>query len=371
MKNAAVTTHETFVSPATEIIEEAACGRMVILVDDEDRENEGDLVLAAEFCTPEAINFMATHGRGLICLALTRERCHTLSLPLMAQGNGSRLETAFTVSIEAVHGVTTGISAADRSRTVKAAIDDDTTSRDLRTPGHVFPLMARDGGVLVRAGHTEAAIDIPRLAGLKQAGVICEIMNEDGTMARLADLLPFAQRHGLKIGTIADLIKYRLSHDRLISRVSEGSFHSSHGGNFNLYVYKSLIDGVEHVALVKGDVSTGGPVLTRVHALDIVTDVLGIASGGPVQHAMLEIAKEGRGVVVLLRQPQASGLSQTLADTSEKGIDLRIFGVGAQILCDLGVRDIILLSNSHRDVVGLEGYELEVVECRPFVKTSS
>ena len=363
-----------FLSPADEIIEAARQGRMVVLVDDEDRENEGDLVIPAQFCGAEAINFMAKHGRGLICLALTRSRCEHLGLPLMAQGNEPRLRTAFTVTIEAREGVTTGISAADRARTVAVAIDPASTRTDLVSPGHIFPLMARDGGVLVRAGHTEAAVDIARLAGLDPSGVICEIMNDDGSMARLPDLVGFAQRHGLKVGTIADLIEYRLKHDRLVERDLAATFHSRFGGDFRLQVYVNLLDGVEHVALVKGDVTTPEPVLVRVHGVNLLEDLLGEGESGrgdQLHRAMELIGKAGRGVVVLLREPSPRSITRLLYERMgqepPRPRDLRVYGVGAQILSDLGVRDMILLSNTDRTIVGLEGFHLRVVETRPIL----
>ena len=363
-----------FLSPADEIIEEARRGRMVVLVDDEDRENEGDLLIPARFCDAAAINFMAKHGRGLVCLALTRQRCEDLGLPLMAQGNESRLSTAFTVSIEAREGVTTGISAADRARTVAVAIDPAKGRGDLVSPGHIFPLMAREGGVLVRAGHTEAAVDIARLAGFEPAGVICEIMNDDGTMARLPDLVGFAQRHGLKVGTIADLIAYRLRNDRLVERDVATTFHSRFGGDFRLQVYANVLDGVEHVALVKGDVTTPEPVLVRVHAVDMLEDLLGMGESGrgdQLHRAMEIIGAAGRGVVIVLREPTPDAIGHrvraTLGHHPARPRDLRVYGIGAQILHDLGVKDMILLSNTGRQIVGLEGYGLSVVETRPIV----
>jgi 3,4-dihydroxy 2-butanone 4-phosphate synthase / GTP cyclohydrolase II len=361
-----------FLSPIEDILEDAARGRMFVLIDDEDRENEGDLVIPAAHCDAAAINFMAKHGRGLICLALPRRRCEELGLPLMAHGNESRLSTAFTVSIEAREGVTTGISAADRARTVAVAIDPKSTRADLATPGHVFPLMARDGGVLVRAGHTEAAVDIARLAGLTPAGVVCEIMNDDGTMARLPDLVAFAQRHGLKVATIADLIAHRLRYDRLVERSIATQLHSRTGGDFRLQVYANTLTGVEHIALVKGDLEQGGPVLVRVHALNVLEDVLGDGDegrGDQLRAAMEAIAAEGRGVIVVLREPSPTSVSDRirakLADGRRPPRDLRDYGIGAQILRDLGVTDMVLLSNTERTIVGLEGYGLRVVDQRP------
>ncbi len=360
------------ISAIEDIIAAARRGEMFILVDDEERENEGDLVIAAQFCDAQAVNFMAKYGRGLICLALTRERCERLGLPLMAQGNESRLSTAFTISIEAKEGVTTGISAADRARTIAVAIDPEATRDDLVTPGHVFPVMARDGGVLVRAGHTEAAVDIARLAGLYPAGVICEIMNDDGTMARLPELLRFAERHGLKIGTIADLIAYRLKHDRLVERKVATRFHSRYGGDFRLQVYVNVLDRIEHLALVKGEVAGEQPVLVRVHAVDILEDLLGEGASGrgdQLHRAMRIIGDAGRGVVVVLREPAPDAISRHIAarlgDGTRTPKDLRVYGIGAQILNDLGVRKMILLSNTGRVIHGLEGYGLELVETRP------
>jgi 3,4-dihydroxy 2-butanone 4-phosphate synthase/GTP cyclohydrolase II len=355
-------------SPTAEIIEAARNGQMFVLVDDEGRENEGDLVIPAQMATPQAVNFMAKYGRGLICLSLTGERVEHLKLPLMARHNGTRHQTAFTVSIEAREGVTTGISASDRARTIAVAIDPSKGSQDIVTPGHIFPLMAREGGVLVRAGHTEAAVDIARLAGLIPAGVICEIMNDDGTMARRDDLLTFAQRHGLKIGTIADLIAYRRRHDRIVERLTEVPFKSRHGGDFRLLVYVNRVAYAEHIALVKGDISGADPVLVRMHALNVLDDVLGDVSGGRermLQTSMRMIAEAGRGVVVLIREPLPTSLSDRVkaasGDATRPVPELRDYGVGAQILLDLGVHEMILLSNTKRTIVGLEGYGLKVV----------
>ncbi len=381
-------------SPIEDVIEDARNGRMFILIDDEDRENEGDVVIPAQMATPELINFMAKHARGLICLAMTRDRVDQLGLPLMSRDNESRHTTAFTVSIEAREGVTTGISASDRARTIAVAIDPTKGRRDIVSPGHVFPLVARDGGVLVRAGHTEAAVDLARLAGLIPAGVICEIMNDDGTMARLPDLVKFAQLHGLKIAKIADLIAYRRSKDRLVKRAVESRLDSRYGGAFRMIVYVNEISQTEHIALVKGDVAGGAPVLVRMHALNVLDDVLGDRSAGrgEVLHdAMRMIAAAERGVVVLIREPKASSISERVrarqGDTpgnvaalgdhlSEHGraaaavahvigTELRDYGVGAQILLDLGVRDMILLSNNRRTVIGLDGYGLRIIERRP------
>ena len=357
---------------AEDIIEEARKGRMFILVDDEDRENEGDLVIPAQWATPEAINFMAKHARGLICLALTRERVEQLGLPLMAQNNGTRHQTAFTVSIEAREGVTTGISAADRARTVSVAIDPSCGPQDIVTPGHVFPLVARDGGVLERTGHTEAAVDLARLAGLNAAGVICEIMNDDGTMARRNDLINFAQRHGLKIGTISDLIAYRRRYDSIVRRLSESSFESIYGGGFRCVIYVNKVTMAQHIALVKGDPAAGGPVTVRMHAVNIFTDALGqrdTGRGGEVEASMRLIADEGRGVIVLIREPVTVMLSEQRRLAGEQiepaGGELRDYGVGAQILIDLGVKEMVLLTNSQKSIVGLEGFGLKIVGHKP------
>jgi 3,4-dihydroxy 2-butanone 4-phosphate synthase/GTP cyclohydrolase II len=362
-----------FLSPIEEIIDEARNGRMFVLVDDEDRENEGDLVIPAQMATPEVINFMAKNGRGLICLSLTSQRVEELSLPLMPQDNRQRQSTAFTVSIEAREGVTTGISAPDRARTISVAIDPSAKMGDIVTPGHVFPLQARDGGVLVRAGHTEAAVDISRLAGLNPSGVICEIMNEDGTMARLPELIKFAQYHGMKIGAIADLIAYRRRFDRTIERVVETELHSRFGGDFRMVVFGSTLEGTEHVALVKGNVKGDAPVMVRMHAVNILEDLLGDHHrqwGGGLQQAMEMIGTAERGVVVLIRETRATNLSERItaelgakADGGE-GAQLRDYGVGAQILIELGVKNLILLTNMPKRVVGIEGYGLNIVETR-------
>ncbi|HVI53007.1 MAG TPA: 3,4-dihydroxy-2-butanone-4-phosphate synthase [Candidatus Sulfotelmatobacter sp.] len=361
--------HE-YLSPIEEIIEEARQGRMFILVDDEDRENEGDLVIPAQMATPEAVNFMARYGRGLICLSMTKERVQQLGLKLMAQDNASRHQTAFTVSIEAREGVTTGISAADRARTIEVAIDPKKGAADIGSPGHVFPLVARDGGVLVRAGHTEAAVDVARLAGLTPAGVICEIMNDDGTMARTPDLVKFAQFHGLKIGTIADLIAYRRKNDKIVRRSVESTLNSVYGGEWKMIVYTNTVAYAEHIALVKGDITSGGPVLARAHALNVLDDVLGAfdtGKAGLLHESMRIVGEEGRGVVLLIREPSPTSLSDRIKAHIEGNADagaLRDYGVGAQILLDLGVSEMILLSNTKRTIIGLEGYGLKVVEQR-------
>jgi len=366
-------TFQELVTPAEDIIEEARRGRMFILVDDEDRENEGDIVIPAQMATPEVINFMARHARGLICLAMTRERIEELGLPLMANKNGTRMQTAFTVSIEAREGVTTGISAADRARTVSVAIDPSCGPQDLVTPGHVFPLMARDGGVLERTGHTEAAVDIARLAGLHPAGVICEIMNDDGSMARRDDLIRFAQLHGLKIGTIADLIAYRRKYDSIVKRAAELPLDSHFGGGFRAIIYTNKSSRQQHVALVKGDIGGESPVLVRMHAMNIFSDVLGEirpGRGGEIEQCMRLISQEGRGVIVLIRE----SLEVVMAERQRRdGLpvapslpgELRDYGVGAQILLDLGVHNMLLLTNSKKNMVGLEGFGLAIVGQRP------
>ncbi|WP_188259333.1 3,4-dihydroxy-2-butanone-4-phosphate synthase [Azospirillum tabaci] len=363
--------HE-YLSRPEEIIEEARQGKMFILVDDEDRENEGDLVIPAQCATPEAVNFMAKYGRGLICLAMDQNHIERLRLPLMAQQNGTRHQTAFTVSIEAREGVTTGISAADRARTIQVAIDPTAGPDAIVTPGHVFPLLARDGGVLVRAGHTEASVDIARMAGMTAAGVICEIMNDDGTMARLPDLVKFAQFHGLKVGTIADLIAYRRRTETIVEQKLAATLDSRFGGRFQMYVYVNKVAYAEHIALVRGDISGDEPVLVRMHALSVLDDVLGdrsAARDGELQASMEMIAREGRGVIVLLREPMANSLTESVKARLEGHENptpaLRDYGVGAQILLDLGVRDMVLLSNRKKSIIGLEGYGLTVLGHRP------
>jgi 3,4-dihydroxy 2-butanone 4-phosphate synthase/GTP cyclohydrolase II len=344
---------------AEEIIEEARNGRMYILVDDEDRENEGDLIIPAQMATPVAINFMATHGRGLICLALDRKRVEALGLEPMSRDNRESMQTAFTTSIEAKTGVTTGISAADRARTVSVAIDASKGPDDIVTPGHVFPLAARDGGVLVRAGHTEAAVDISRLAGLNPAGVICEIMNEDGTMARLDDLVTFARKHDMKIGTIRDLIEYRMRNDHLVERVAEDNFESDYGGAWRMMTYRNTVDGSESYVLQKGEVKSGEPTLARVHPISIFDDVLGKpgARKRTLQRAMQAVGDHGAGVIVIITGRPASGYGESEAE--------RNVGIGSQILADLGIEDMILLSNSQPNVVAIEGYGLNIVDHRP------
>jgi 3,4-dihydroxy 2-butanone 4-phosphate synthase / GTP cyclohydrolase II len=362
------TEYSDAISSIEDIIEDARNGRMFILVDHEDRENEGDLVIPAEMCTAAAVNFMAMHGRGLICLAMTGARIEALGLPLMSPKNSSRHETAFTLSIEAREGVSTGISAADRALTVAVAIDPAKGAQDIATPGHVFPLRARDGGVLVRAGHTEAAVDVSRLAGLNPAGVICEIMNDDGTMARLPDLIGFAQKHALKIGTISDLIAYRRRNDNLVRVSTETTVTSEFGGDWQMRIYTDDTEGAEHVVLIKGDVSSADPVLVRMHTMDPLLDVVGLGPTGRTGEfgdAMRLIAAEGRGVLVLLRDLH----SKMVSDNEVSPQILRQYGLGAQILSSLGLKDLILLTNSPRPkVVGLEAYGLSIVGTRTIPK---
>ncbi len=361
------------ISSIDEIIEDMRNGKPVIIVDDEDRENEGDLVIAAQMATPENINFMAKDGRGLICLPLEEAMVDRLGLHLMGRGNNSRHRTAFTVSIEAMEGVTTGISAADRAKTIQTAINPQNGHDSIATPGHVFPLRARAGGVLVRAGHTEASVDLAKMAGFSGAGVICEIMNDDGTMARLNDLVGFSERHNLKIGTIADLIAYRRRNEKMVECIHDGKFTSRFGGEFNIHVYAAQLEYAEHIALVKGDISAAGdePVLVRMHAHNIMNDVLAAGSDNLLQKSMEMIEAEGRGVIVLLRSPNATSLSDSLVEPrdapSAKPCDkgLRDYGIGAQILLDLGVKNMVLLSNSPKTVVGLDGYDLHIVGHRP------
>ncbi|MBI1250158.1 MAG: 3,4-dihydroxy-2-butanone-4-phosphate synthase [Alphaproteobacteria bacterium] len=363
-----------YISPIEEVVEEARQGRMFILVDAEDRENEGDLVIPAQFATPDKVNFMARFGRGLICLAMTAERTRALGLEPMAPRNETRHKTAFTVSIEAREGISTGISAHDRAHTIAVAIDPTKSAADITTPGHVFPLEARPGGVLVRAGHTEASVDIARLAGLLPSAVICEIMKDDGAMARLPDLIGFAQFHNLKIGTIADLIGYRRQHDHMIEKLGERPFKSRFGDAFRIVIFKNTLDGAEYPALVKGDIAPDRPALVRVHRLDFGADVL--AGAGPrgqlIDHAMAEIAREeGAGVIVIIWDRQTSALSSRFlgaqpADIADPSLMLREYGVGAQILRELGVRQMVLLSDSPHTLVGLDGYGLTIAGWRGF-----
>jgi 3,4-dihydroxy 2-butanone 4-phosphate synthase/GTP cyclohydrolase II len=360
-------------SSIEEVIEEAKQGRIFILVDDENRENEGDLCIPAEMATSDVINFMAKYARGLICLAMERSRVEQLGLSLMTRRNEGRHETAFTVSIEAREGVTTGISAHDRAHTISVATNANKGQDDIVTPGHVFPLVARDGGSLVRAGHTEAVVDIARLAGLTPAGVICEIMNDDGTMARLPDLLSFAQQHDLKVATIADLISHRRRTESIVERSLESVLDSRYGGSWRMIVYLNKVTYAEHIALIKGDITGETPILVRMHSLNVMEDVLGDQSGsrggGELQSAMRCIADKGRGVVVVMREPTSTALSEKIRSKIKTAIpeggtenELRDYGVGAQILLDLGIKEMILLTNSEQTVIGLEGYGLSIFE---------
>ena len=363
------------INPIEDVIADAKAGKLFILVDDQDRENEGDLCIIGEYATPEAVNFMAIHGRGLICLALTRHKADELGLSLMEQRNESRHSTAFTTSIEAREGVTTGISAHDRSHTINVAIKPDATINDITTPGHIFPLVAREGGTLVRAGHTEAIIDIAKAADSNPSGVICEIMNDDGTMARLPDLVGFAASHDLKIGAIADLIAWRRRNETLVSRISEIIINSEFGGEWRMMVYRNDITGVEHIALLKGDLLSDEPVLVRMHALDMMVDVLAETkqsrSFGELHTAMQMIAEKGRGVIVLLRESNSSSISHLVASrldvdkNKSSSPELRDYGVGAQILSDLDVNDMVLLTNSRPNIIALEGYGLNISGWQP------
>jgi 3,4-dihydroxy 2-butanone 4-phosphate synthase/GTP cyclohydrolase II len=343
---------------------------MYILVDDEDRENEGDLIIPAQMATPDAINFMATHGRGLICLSMTKARCEQLGLTPMARENRESMQTAFTVSIEAREGVTTGISAADRARTISVAVDASMGPDDIVSPGHVFPLTARDGGVLVRAGHTEAAVDISRLAGLNPSGVICEIMKDDGTMARMDDLVAFARMHNLKMGTIRDLIAYRRKHDHLVEKRAEMKFQSKWGGEWTAMTFYNKATGDETMALVKGRIDPEQPTLVRMHTMSMFVDVFGEENerSGLLSRSMEAIAAEGAGVIVVINKPMKGMVSrfmQLRAEGKQAGApeieELRDYGGGAQILTELGVHDMILLTNTHHTLVGLEGYGLSIV----------
>ncbi len=364
------TSYTHHLSRVEDIIADVKAGKPVIIVDDETRENEGDLIIAAEMATAQNINFMAREGRGLICLPMERRMIERLGLEQMGRGDNTSHRTAFTVSIEAKEGVTTGISAADRAHTIQTAINPDTKPTDIATPGHVFPLLARDGGVLVRAGHTEAAVDLATMAGFGGAGVICEIMNDDGTMARLPDLVEYGQKHDLKIGTIADLIAYRRRTDTLVNNVYTGDFHSEYGGAYTMKLYRNTLSGQEHIALIKGDITEANaqenaPILVRMHSVDIMVDILGEQSDSSLYKSMDIIDNAGCGVIVMLRDTQPDGLSKKLSGSgdAQNGVakrPLKDYGIGAQILRDLGVRHMKLLSNTAKTVVGLDGYGLSI-----------
>jgi 3,4-dihydroxy 2-butanone 4-phosphate synthase/GTP cyclohydrolase II len=358
-----------YLATIAEIIAEAKLGKMFILVDDKGRENEGDLVIPAIMCDDKKINFMARYGRGLVCLALTQSRVQELELPLMSFNNESHHKTAFTISIEAREGISTGISAFDRAKTIKDAIDPQKGKEAIVSPGHIFPLKAENGGVLVRAGHTEAAIDVAQLAGLNPSGVICEIMNDDGSMARMPDLIKFAGQHQMKIATIADLIEYRHKNEKLIEIVSRQKFVSKVAGEFDAIIYKSKIDGVEHIALLKGKIDKISPTLVRMHHLNILRDCLDDAKSsgtGLLLKSLKKISRAKSGVVVLIRQPDESVLhlleeeKNLRKNRQKKEKALRNYGIGAQILADLGVKNMILLTNSKKAVIGLEGYEIKI-----------
>jgi len=367
-----------FLSPIEEIVDEARNGRMFVLVDNEDRENEGDLIIPAQMATPEAINFMATHGRGLICLSMTKNRIDELELSPMGRRNPGKLDTAFTVSIEATEDVTTGISAADRAKTIQVAIDKNSGPSNIRTPGHVFPLTAREGGVLVRAGHTEAAVDIARIAGLNPASVICEIMKDDGTMARLKDLIPFCKTHNLKIGSIADLIRYRVNNDPIIKRKNNNILITKSYGDWNIFSYENTVnkDGPEHLALVKGKLNNTSSVLVRVHISNFIND----AFDGEIENSeaksnesislkesMSEINKNGSGLIVVINYQDSSHILSSYIDGNNVWNEedkIRENGIGAQIIRDQGVKEMVLLSKSKREVVGLEGFDIKIIDQR-------
>jgi len=365
-----------FLSSIEEIVDEARNGRMYVLVDNEDRENEGDLIIPAQMATPDAINFMATYGRGLICLSMTKNRIEELELTPMEKRNTSKLDTAFTVSIESTKDVTTGISAADRAKTIQVAIDKSSGPSDISTPGHVFPLMARDGGVLVRAGHTEAAVDISRIAGLNSTAVICEIMKDDGTMARLKDLIPFCKKHNLKIGSISDLIRYRVNNDPIIKRKNNNVLNTKKYGEWNIYSYENTVNasGPEHLALVKGKLSESSPVLVRVHVSNFVNDAFDGVIGDKgnknfisLDESMSEINKKGSGLIVVINYDDSSHALSKYIDGNDAWNEedkIRENGIGAQIIRDQGVKEMVLLSKSKRELVGLEGFDIKVITQR-------
>ena len=362
-----------FLSSIEEIVDEARNGRMYVLVDNEDRENEGDLIIPAQMATPDAINFMATYGRGLICLSMTKNRIEELELTPMTKRNTGKLDTAFTVSIESTKDVTTGISAADRAKTIQVAIDKSSDSLDIRTPGHVFPLMARDGGVLVRAGHTEAAVDISRIAGLNPAAVICEIMKDDGTMARLKDLIPFCKKHNLKIGSISDLIRYRVNNDPIIKRKNSNIINTKKYGKWKIFSYENTVNqnGPEHLALVKGNLIKGSPALVRVHVSNFISDafngVIGDKSFISLDESMAEINEQGSGLIVVINYDDSSHALSKYIDGNDAWNEedkIRENGIGAQIIRDQAVKEMVLLSKSKRELVGLEGFDIKVITQR-------
>ena len=368
--------NQKFISSIEDIIKDLQEGKMVIMVDDEDRENEGDLIIPAQKVDDQAINFMATHGRGLICLTLTEKRVQELNLPLMSQNNDTRDTTAFTISIESKEGVTTGISAQDRAVTIHTAINDNNTKDDIMSPGHVFPLVARDGGVLVRAGHTEASVDLSRLAGFIPAGVICEIMNDDGTMARVPDLIRFSEKHNIKIGKIVDLISYRRQKDNFLNKSYESKITLKSGEDFDIRIYESNYDKTEQIVLSKGKINDGKPVLVRVHVTDYFENLLGDygSNDESLRKSINVISREGRGILILVRDSGSSAISQLAAlkdevskdekSAFEEKSELKIFGMGAQILSELGVKKMILLTNTDWKFIGLEAYNIEIVETK-------
>lgn len=372
--NSFILMNKNLTASIEEIIEDLKNGKMVIMVDDEDRENEGDLIIPAAKADADAVNFMATYGRGLICLTLTADRVKKLNLPLMAQNNQARDATAFTISIESVEGVTTGISAQDRATTIASAINPLNGQNDITSPGHVFPLVARDGGVLVRAGHTEASVDLARLAGFEPAGTICEIMNDDGTMARIPDLIEFSKKHDIKIGKIVDLISYRRKHDTFVNKTLDEKITLKDGKEFDIKVFGNSFDQTEQIVLSKGNINDGKPVIVRVHVISYFDDLIGESGSGnkTLKQTIDIINNEGRGVLILVRDSSSSVISSYLSakDKSQKEIEeqkqseLRIFGMGAQILSELGVRDMILLTNTDWKFVGLDAYGINIVETK-------
>ncbi len=358
------------ISNIEDVIKDASQGKVFILIDDEDRENEGDLCVLGDFVNPEVINFMAKFGRGLICLAITKQQSDKLGLSLMERKNESRYDTAFTQSIEASYGVTTGISASDRSMTIKTAINEQNDGRHISTPGHVFPIIAREGGTLIRAGHTEAIVDIAKICGLNPSGVICEIMKDNGEMARLPDLKRFAKKHNLKIGTIADLISYRRKNENLLSRTLEKTFNTSSTGDWRLIIYKSTIDEIEHIALIKGVITSVDPIMVRVHSFNPINDIFGELKNNDANNlifkAMKKINKNENGLIIIINDSYKDFLTKKLKmdekkSTNEK-MNLRQYGVGAQILSDLGVKKMILLSNSQKNAAGLKGFGLSIID---------